>query len=356
MGSLHHDISSVIARVAAKWADPDYPVREDAVERSLDADNRFTEAAIAFAINQQMGELTESSLRNWQAALAPNGAAGSSVAVSALNPGNIPFVELQDFVAILLAGYRYVGTVSSKTPALFPAFVSDIMDEDDRVEADLTDWEDALEQADRLIASGSDETVAVIRTRALEAGLDESACWFRGHRYSVAILGGSESEQDLVNLAEDALLHEGQGCRNVSIVFAPASMSIDPVLDAFAHFRGMFASHDRTIGPLKMQQALLKAVDVPHAWADGHEFLISRGEIARGGADPQGPCHIRWVQYGQRNEVEEWIRRNTEVLQGVFTNIAADVPKKWMSPLGTAQRPELEWAPDRRSHTDFLVW
>lgn len=349
MGSLHSDIASVIARVAARWADPDYPVREDAVERTLDADNRFTEAAVAFAINQQMDVLSEAALRKWQQDLAPEGPPGNPLTVSVLNPGNIPFVELQDLVGVLVSGHRYVGTVSSKSPALLPAFISDLLDEDDRVDADLTDWEDALEQADKVIASGSDETVATIQERVEEAGLKDAACWFRGHRYSVAILSGSESEQDLVDLAEDALLHEGQGCLNVSIVFAPVAMPIDPVLDAFAHFRGMFAAHDRTVGPLKMQQALLKAVDVPHAWAEGHEFLISRGE-----ADPQGACHIRWVPYGQRAEAEEWIRSHENQLQGVFTNIAANLPKDWISALGTAQRPRLDWKPDRRAHADFL--
>lgn len=348
--SNYPDMPAIIARVAADWTDPDYPVREDAVERTLEADNRFTEAAIAFAINQQMALLTESALRSWQEELAPDGPPSTPATVSVLNPGNIPFVELQDLVAVLLAGHRYVGTVSSRSPALLPAFVSDLIDADERVDADLTDWKDALARADRVIASGSDETMDTIRNQVQEEEIDEARCWFRGHRYSVAILSGSESEQDLVDLAEDVLLHEGQGCRNVSIVFAPESMAIDPVLDAFAHFRGMFAAHDRTIGPLKMQQALLKAVDVPHAWAEGHEFLISRGD-----AEPQGPCHVRWVPYANRSEAESWIRTHLDEVQGVFTNVAADLPKDWMEPLGSAQRPALDWAPDRRRHVTLLA-
>jgi len=346
---LHDDMPGLLSRVAAKWMDPEYPVREDAVERTLNAENRFTEAALAFAINQQMALLTEEPLSAWQSVLAPGGSPSDIETISVLNPGNIPFVELQDLVAVLLAGHRYVGTVSSKSPALLPAFVSDVLDEEERVEADLTDWEDALAQAERVIASGSDETMAQVKERALNEGLNLSSCWFRGHRYSVAVLSGSESEQDLVDLAEDVLLHEGQGCRNVGLVFAPSSMGIDPVLDAFAHFRGMFVAHERTIGPLKMQQALLKAVDVPHAWAEGHEFLISRGA-----AEPQGACHLRWVPYHDRADAEEWIRAKASSIQGVFTNVAVDLPTAWVSPLGNAQRPPLDWAPDRCSHAEFF--
>lgn len=344
------DVVEILARVASRWKEPDYPVREDAVERTLAADNRFTEAAVAFAINQQMDLLSEEALRAWQSDLKQDATGAPQQTVAVLNPGNIPFVELQDLVAVLLAGYRYVGTVSSKSPALLPAFISDLIDEDERIEADLTDWEDAIAQADRLIASGSDETVASIRDHAQSEGLIPDACWFRGHRYSVAILSGSESEQDLVDLAEDVLLHEGQGCRNVSIVFAPESMDIDPVLDAFAHFRGMFAAHDRTVGPLKMQQALLKAVDVPHAWAEGHEFLISRGD-----AEPQGACHVRWVPYAVRTEAEDWIRAHEAQIQAVFSAVSPDLPAGLIEMLGTAQRPALTWEPDRRNHSDFLA-
>ena len=51
-----------IASTAERWMDPDYVVRAEAVERTLEADNYFTEAAIAFAINQQMALLTAEAL------------------------------------------------------------------------------------------------------------------------------------------------------------------------------------------------------------------------------------------------------------------------------------------------------
>ena len=334
-----------LASVAARWLDPDDDIRQDAIERTLDADNRFTEAAVNFAVNQQMSLLTPEALTAWQANL--GWSPGQRVAV--LNPGNIPFVELQDLVAVLLSGRTWVGTVSSRSPALLPAFVSDLLEVDSSIPADLAAWEDALGGADRLIASGSDATMDAIREAADEEGLSADRCWFRGHRISVAVLNGQEAQDDLVDLAEDALLHEGLGCRNVSIVFAPASMPIDPVLDAMATFRGLFEAHERTVGQLKMQQALLQAVGVPHAWAEGHQFLISRGE-----ADPQGPAHIRWVPYAHREEAEAWIAGHHTSIQGVFSTMklaSASVP---VEPLGFAQRPSLTWCPDGRSHVDFL--
>ncbi|MDE2995449.1 MAG: hypothetical protein OXT73_01720 [Bacteroidota bacterium] len=338
-------IINVLSKVARQWLDPDYGVREDAIERSLEADNRFTEAALNFAINQQMALLTSEALQAWQTELGwqPN----ESVAV--LNPGNIPFVELQDLVAVLLSGRRYFGTVSSKSPALLPAFASDMLSLVPDLPLDLVDFEEAVGSADRVWASGSDETMDWVREQAAEYGIEEERCWLRGHRFSVSVLNGQESSEDLVDLAEDVLLHEGLGCRNVSIIFAPESLSIDPVLEAMATFRGMFEAHERTAGQLKMQQALLQAVDVPHAWADGHQFLISRGE-----AEVQAPGHVRWVPYTDRSQAETWISAQASTIQAVFSIMRELKVPCPVEHLGQAQRPSLTWAPDGRSHSSVL--
>ena len=338
-------IIRAISSVAERWLDPDDEIRQDALERTLEADYRFTEASVNFAINQQMSLLTPEALAAWQSTL--GWTPGERVAV--LNPGNIPFVELQDLVAVLLSGRTWAGTVSSRSPALLPAFASDLLEVLPETPADIVDWEDAIAGADLLIASGSNETMDIVRVAASEEGIPQSRCWVRGHRFSVAVLNGQESQDDLVDLAEDALLHEGLGCRNVSIVFAPESMRIDPVLDAMAAFRGMFEAHERTVGQLKMQQALLQAVGQPHAWADGHQFLISRGE-----AEAQGPAHIRWVPYGRREEAESWILAHAQELQGVFSTMNLASLPVTVEPLGNAQRPGLTWCPDGRSHVDFL--
>lgn len=345
MAATKSEIVGALCKAAQAWSNTEYPLRQDAVELTLEADNRYTEAAIAFAVNQQMSLLTEGALTSWQSELGWNDAE----TIGVLNPGNIPLVELQDFVAVLLSGRAYVGTVSSKSPALFPAFVADVLEHCPSIRANLADLDEVIASSDRLIAAGTDETMHDVRAMLEDAGKDVLKCWFRGHRTSIAILDGRETEDDLVCLAEDVLLHEGLGCRNVSLVFAPESMPIDPVLDAFAAFRGLFEAHESTLGVLRMQQAFLGALNVPHAFADDHQFLISRGA-----AEPQQPGHLRWVPVGKQDEAESWLRTHAPSIQAVFTNTAFDGEGITVEALGMAQRPMLDWAPDGMSHIEFF--
>jgi len=334
-----------ILQAARKWEDPEYGPRAQATEKTLGEDNRFSELTIAFAVNQQMSLLTDEALKAWQMELETT----HPQTIGVLNPGNIPMVELQDYLAVTLSGHRYMGSVSSKSPFLFPAFINEIRKSGADPRATLVSQADVLAACDRLIAAGSDEVMAQISERALSRDLEPASCWLRGHRYSVAVLDGRENEEDLVSLAEDALMHEGMGCRNVAIVFAPRRLSVDGVLDAFAAHRAMFPAHAATSGPLRMQQAFLAALNVPHAYADDFQFLISRGE-----AEEQGPVHIRWVPYDSIEEVTKWLASNESHIQSVFSNERLQENNQKWETLGSAQRPELSWCPDGRSHVDFL--
>ena len=78
-------LAEAIATVATRWLDPAYPQRRAVVEDTLVLENRFTEEAVAFAINQQMSLLTRDALLAW--------IAGRQVkewkAVGVLNAGNV---------------------------------------------------------------------------------------------------------------------------------------------------------------------------------------------------------------------------------------------------------------------------
>ena len=315
---------------------------------TLALDNRFTEEAIAFALNQQLALLKAEALEDWLAGRR----VAASVQVAVLNPGNIPFVGLQDWLAVTLAGHRYAGSVSSRSPHLLPAFVSEVQEEAGYVWSLFGEVRKCLDTSSAVIASGDNETMEWLQGEAAQAGIAPEHCLLRGHRNSVAVIDGKESAAERERLAEDALLHEGRGCRNVAIIWAPESISPDPYLDAMAQFRGVFPAHPALPGSLKMQQAFLAAVDTPHGYADDLSFLVSKGP-----PEPQDPGHVRWTGYDALDEVNDWLSAHEAELQHTFATerLLRGLETERLSRLGEGQRPLLSWCPDGVDTMAFLA-
>ena len=341
--------TEAIIRAGARWRDPDCAERKQAVERTLEASNRFTEPALAFAINQQMALLKPDNVHAW----VRGRTAKTTRTVGVLNAGNIPLVGLQDWLAVILTGHRYLGTVSSKSPALLPAFVTTVTRLDPSISSRFVPASELWEEIDTVIATGSNETSAWCEQQADQADIPRSRRLLRGHRYSVAILDGQENANDCSGLAEDVLLHEGAGCRNIAMVFAPAALSPDRILEHFAQFRAVFPPHASTPGALAVARAFLKAIDAPHAYGDGLAFLVSRGT-----AEVQGPGHLRWVPYDDSKEAARYIASHKDEIQCVATRqgLCIDLPGNISQvELGNTQRPDLAWCPDGKDTLDFLT-
>ncbi len=338
-----------LAKAALRWCDSGpQQFRADAVKATLAAPNQFTEQAVAFAIDQQMSEVTESALSDWIRGRAPV----QSHKIGVISAGNVPFAGLQDLLAVLLCGHSYIGVLSRKSPFLLPAFVESIRDEGGMIEAEFTDRDTMWNEAEAVIATGSDAAIAQIRDQAAAGGIPPHWCLFRRNRYGVAVLDGKETEDDLENLALDVLLHEGMGCRNVALIFAPEGQEPDALLQHLAQMRGIFPAHPSTPGRLAMQRAYLEATSQPHAYGDGLEFLLSKGE-----AEPQIPGHVRWAEYKDFDEVDEIIRGLRSELQCIVAReaVCTMLPEGWNPQLpGTTQRPALDWRPDGTDTINFL--
>lgn len=345
---LAQQVGAIVAAATA-WRDPEYERRAEAEERTLGLENRFTPEALAFAVNQQMHALTVEALL---AALGGRRASTARV-VGVLNPGNVPLVELQDFLAVVLSGHRYRGALSSRSPYLLPAFVEEVREAGANIDVAFVEAEQLFSESEAVIVAGTDDTRAWAEALCDRHGVHPSNRLLRGNRFAVAILDGSETENELEALAEDALLHEGFGCRNVAIIWAPDDLSPDAVLNAFANFRGVFPAHPDTPGALAMQKAFLEAVGRPHAYGEGLEFLVSKGD-----PEPQAPGHVRWSSYADVAEPVAWAKANRNALQLIVTNerrvplIDPDLP---VEAFGNAQRPPINWQPDGIDTMTFLL-
>ncbi len=335
-----------LAQTADAWCDPDHEHRVQAVRSTTDANPWFTEEAVVFAINQQVSQIDEEFLLAWR----EKWRAERSVSVSVIGAGNVPFVDFQDFLAVLLAGHRFIGKSSSQSSYLLPAFAEDLGSRIRGLDIRFAEGETVFDAADLLIASGSDASVDAIARKCDAYGIEKSRRLLRGHGYGAAVIGGHESAAERSALAEDILLHEGRGCRNVGLIWAPRNCSPDPYLDMMAQFREIFPPASNTAGALKMQEAFLRATGQPHAAGPG--FLVSKGP-----PEVQAPGHVRWTEYSEWSDVTAWLERNREQVQllVVSDKVADHLPDitDKVSP-GNAQRPHLTWNPGGVNARMFL--
>lgn len=297
-----------LAAVAADWRDPEHSTRASAVEDTLGAPNRWTEQALTHALNRWMQCLTVERLTSW---LGEEPVSPSS-AVGVLHADTGPLAGFRDAVAAWGLGQDYLGCLSESSPFLLPTFAEEVSAQCQDLQIRFAEEDALYKEADAVLAQPS-ESGEAIRTDCHDNGIPPEQRLIRSPVFSVGVLDGHESEDEMERLAEDMLLFEGMGRRRLALLWAPRGHPPDSYLEAMARFRGLFPAHPDTPGTLQMQQAFLEARDEPHAYADGLEFLMSRGDPA-----PQRPGHIRWSEYDDLDDVEGWIDDHEEEVHAII--------------------------------------
>jgi len=145
--------------------------------------------------------------------------------VGVVMAGNIPMVGMHDVLCVFLSGHIALLKTSSKDSLLIPFVVNKLIEIDPRVGEHIL-FPDNLSDGEAYIATGSNNSV-----RYFEAYFGKYPSIIRKNRNSVAILDGSESDDDLIALGKDVFDYFGLGCRNVSKVYVPEGYTFDHLLD-----------------------------------------------------------------------------------------------------------------------------
>lgn len=135
--------------------------------------------------------------------------------------GNVPLVGFHDVLISLLSGH----IVSIKCSHQDQVLMEWILESWKKILPALNSYirlVHKIEKADYLIATGSNNTA-----RYLEANYGEIPKLIRKNRFSVVILDSEISDEKLMRLSDDILLHNGLGCRNVSNCLVVEGFDID---------------------------------------------------------------------------------------------------------------------------------
>ena len=149
--------------------------------------------------------------------------------IAVIMAGNIPLVGLHDLISIWISGNRALVKCATKDSILIPFIVGV-----DPLFQSLTSFTDGqLEGYDAVIATGGNNAA-----RYFDYYFSKYPHIIRKNKNGIAVLNGSETQEDMENLGKDILQYYGLGCRNVSKLYLSKGFDLDFVfggLYPYAH-------------------------------------------------------------------------------------------------------------------------
>ena len=190
----------------------------------------FTKENISFALNGWSKSVTVKEIDKWL--LKYNFDRINEKKVAIIMAGNIPLVGFHDFLSVLISGHEVIVKQSSNDQHLLPFLAKYLEHIEPGFKGKITFTEGKLTDFDAVIATGSDNTA-----RYFEHYFKGKPSIVRKNRNSVAVLTGTETDDELKSLSEDIFRYYGLGCRNVSKLFVPKNYNFD------AFFNGVYEWH-----------------------------------------------------------------------------------------------------------------
>lgn len=319
----------IFAELGARLADFGCDARSRlAVSEAVAANGWFSEEDICRAVEAFRSDmLREDLLREWLSSYELPTAAPCRVAV--IMAGNIPLVGFFDLMCVVASGHTAVVKPSGKDRVLVEYVVTLLREIEPSVRIELSD--EAFPEADAVIATGNDNA-----KRSFKTAYSGCPQLLRGNRHSVAVLSGSETEQQIAGLLSDMFDYSGLGCRSVSMVFVPRGY------DLRLPARKMNPKYENNY---RQTRAMLTMNGV--GFVDTGSTLLVAGEEF-----PSAVSCITVCEYDEISEVESWLREHDGELQCV---VSESVVHSRVAGFGRAQHPRLQDYPDAVDVMSFLA-
>ncbi|MEN9443531.1 MAG: hypothetical protein RIS47_421, partial [Bacteroidota bacterium] len=223
---------------------------------------RFTQQALANLGN----ELRTDKLHQWVSHHNFHHTPNKPKRVGLILAGNIPAVGFHDILSVLISGNIAVIKTSSKDNILITTILRILLNIEPRF-SHFIEISERIGQINAIIATGSDNSA-----RYFEQYFGKYPNIIRKNRFSVGILCGDESPEELKNLAHDIFDYYGLGCRNVSKLYIPQGFDLSHVFQAMEEFR-FLSDHNKYRNNFDYQQALYLLNMFPHHTND---FVLLR--------------------------------------------------------------------------------
>lgn len=327
------------------WIRPDNQDLKVAIEATVD-EGLFSFSDLKHRILCLKSTLAAENLLEWGRRSGCNPGSARSKNILCLHAGNLPLVGIQDLLAVIMTGGRYVGKLSKKDPYLLPSLLR-VLDEQGVAEQTISSTN--LERlkaykADAVLFAGSEKSVPIVLNKLNDLNIidEKIPALIRTAHYSIAWIHDSDPIT-FEDLTEAAFRYGGKGCRSVAIVVSPFSLNshVCTFTDYVEKFWLHNPQHEKPPESLKHRFALNKVVGVDQSWLD--DFLIEESI-----EHPDENFILYWVK-GGKTELKELIHKYGMGLQSVYSTgstVGESIGSYTVEPLSDAQNPPVWWKPD----------
>ena len=259
--------------------------------------------------------------------------------IGLITAGNIPLVGFHDLLCVLISGDRATVKLSSKDTAMMRAVCEILVSEEPRFAESIRFVERIPDAPDAVLASGNDNSA-----RYFEAAYDDIPRIVRKNRYSLAVLSGEESDEDLTRLGGDMFDYFGLGCRNVSCLLVPTDYKFDRLFEAIETYEDVM-KHEGYANCYRYRKAVLDLSGTDYA-TNGFVLLLENA------FPPASLASTNYVRCASIAEAERLIRSEKDKIQCVASNIRhRDIANV---PFGATQSPEIYDYADGADTVEFL--
>lgn len=281
--------------------------------------------------------LNRETLLNWST---PYNFTETNKTVALVMAGNIPLVGFHDLLSVLISGNNVLVKLSSKDDILVPFMINKLIEIEPDFHSKIRITEERLQQFDAIIATGSNNS-----SRYFEYYFRNYQSIIRKNRTSVAVLDGTESEDELRGLVRDILLYFGLGCRNVTKIFIPEYFDIRQLYQYIEEFE-FIKNHNKYFNNYEYNRSIYLVNRVEHY--DNGYFIMKEDESLF------SPISVLFYEkYKHLKDIQTRLENDKNNLQCIVSkqNIFY---KKSVNP-GNAQFPAIDDYADDVDTLKFLV-
>ena len=206
----------------------------DTIPRARQANPWFDAENVRRALRALGSVLTEEKLHQWLKRYPELKEYPGGRDVLVIMAGNIPLVGFHDMLSVLITGHRFTGRPSSRDAGLHHLLAGLLTRIEPALVPSIRFVSKRPEQADAVIATGSDNTA-----RYFDYYYRNIPAIIRHNRNSMAILDGTETEEELMGLANDIFWYYGLGCRSISKLFVPEGYDLNPLFPVFSLYENV---------------------------------------------------------------------------------------------------------------------